>query len=178
MQYMLNAVQLDLLFDKIWERLAIANRNGSLSHLLAKLGWQDILSEIQSPEDSFHFYADGKIIVLGGTEVKEKNLRGVCKELGFTDKDRFEFYLDYEHLKNFDYRRLQWNSEYRLVLVGPMPHKTAGTGEFNSAISAMKSPNQGYPRVIKLQAGNSLKITKQNFTDTLRNQLDNGFLRV
>lgn len=174
---MLNSEQMELLCDKLFEELHIANRNGSLFQLLEKFGLKDFLKEIQSPTDSFRSFPDGKIVVLGASEVKEEKLRGVCKELDFTDKDRFEFHLDYDKLKNFNYRKLQWASSYRLVLVGPMPHKTTGSGDFSSAIEAMKS-ELGYPKIIELHAGNELKITKQNFTDTLRNQLDNGFLRV
>lgn len=173
----LNHDQMELLCDKLSEKLYIANRDGSLLQLLEKFGLKDFLKEIQSPADSFRSFPDGKIVVLGVSEVKEEKLRGVSKELGFTDKDRFEFHLDYDKLKNFNYRKLQWASSYRLVLVGPMPHKTTGSGDFSSAIEAMKS-ELGYPKVIELRAGNELKITKQNFTDTLRNQLDNGFLRV
>ena len=102
-------------------------------------------------------------------------MRGVCKELGFADKERFEFHLDYESLKNFNYSQLQWNASCRLVLTGPSPHKTVGTGEFSSMIVAMEKTS-GYPEVIRLQTGNELKITKQNFKGTLQRLLDEGFL--
>jgi hypothetical protein len=177
MPSMLNPDQLDILFEKVMQKIYEANRNGSLAQLMADIGWQDILDDVQTVDDHFHSSPKGTIVVLGGSEVKEKHLRGVCKELGFCDKDRFKFYLDYESLKNFKYQNLQWNDSYRLILAGPSPHKTAGTGDFSSAIVAMeKTP--GYPKVERLYAGNDLKITKQNFSECLQHLLDSGFLTV
>lgn len=173
----LNPDQLDILSDKVMQKICAANRNGSLAQLMADIGWQDILDEVRGSDENFHSYPTGTIVILGGSEVKEKHLRGVCKELGFADKERFEFHLDYESLKNFNYSKLQWNASYRLVLTGPSPHKTAGTGEFSSMIVAMEKTS-GYPEVIRLQTGNELKITKQNFKETLQRLLDEGFLSV
>ena len=112
---------------------------------------------------------------MGGSEVKERHWRGVCKELGFTDKDRFEFYLDYETLQKFKYNDLQWNDSYRVLLVGPAPHKTSGTGEYASFLFALEKES-GFPRIVKMTTGNELKITKSNFKATLKGLLDEGFL--
>ena len=60
---MLNSEQMELLCDKLFEELHIANRNGSLFQLLEKFGLKDFLKEIQSPTDSFRSFPDGKIVV-------------------------------------------------------------------------------------------------------------------
>ena len=175
MQLMLNADQLDMLSERVMQKLCIANRNGNLKQILETLGWQDILNEVLPCHNYFYSSPTGTIVVLGGSEVKEKHLRGVCKELGFTDKDRFEFHLDYDSLQKFRYQDLQWNDSYRAILVGPSPHKTSGTGEYASLISALEH-EQGFPKLIKLTTGQELKITKSNFKAALEELLYTGYL--
>ena len=171
----LNIDQLEALSEKVMQKICEANRNGSLNQLMVNMGWQELLHEACNANDSFHPLPIGNIVVLGGSEVKERHLRGVCKELGFTDKDRFEFYLDYETLQKFKYNDLQWNDSYRVLLVGPAPHKTSGTGEYASLLSALEK-EPGFPRIVKMTTGNELKITKSNFKATLNGLLDEGFL--
>lgn len=63
---------------------------------------------------------------------------------------------------------MQYNPNYRLVIVGPMPHNTAGKVESRSTISEREKGN-GYPKVIRL-GSNELKITKTNFKQALQEQ--------
>ena len=175
MSLTLNIDQLEALSEKVMQKICEANRNGSLTQLMANMGWQELLNESCNANDNFHSLPIGNIVVLGGSEVKERHLRGVCKELGFTDKERFEFYLDYETLQKFKYKDLQWNDSYRVLLVGPAPHKTSGTGEYASLLSALEN-EPGFPRIVKMATGNELKITKSNFKAKLTELLESGFL--
>lgn len=167
--------KLEIVLDGVRERICQANRNDTLLSLLDGLGWGDLLPF--APEDGFYSHPTGQIVVLGDSEVKKDKLLGIAKSLGIS-KDRVELCLGYKELIRYDYRKLQYAPHYRLVLVGPMPHKTAGSGDFSSAVSAMQQPGSGYPKVEKLLAGNELKITKTSFSGALQKLLDEGFLKA
>lgn len=83
-----------LLPEKITAILSKLNRNGRLGDLLELLGMEDLLKQ----EQDFYSYKDGKIVVVGGTDVKEEVLLSIAKKLGL-DKKRFEFCLDYKQIK-------------------------------------------------------------------------------
>lgn len=168
---MLNTEELEVLMDGVWERLNISNRDGTLPVILSKIGWDDLLPQ---KEESFTSYANGKIVILGASEVQEKVLFGIAKTIGLS-KGRFELCLDYEAIKHYNFRKLQFAPSYRVVLVGPMPHKTAGSGNFSSAIESMKN-EQGYPIVIELKAGTEIKITKNNLREALVQLVNSGYL--
>ena len=65
---MLSDTQLDALLEELKTKICVANRNGSLDELLKLLGMNSYLE----PEDTLETYKEGKIVVIGGTEVKEK----------------------------------------------------------------------------------------------------------
>lgn len=110
---------------------------------------------------------NGKIVVIGDSSVKEKDLLGIAKEYGI-EKYQIEFVLDYESTKNYNYKKLQYTDVYQVVFVGPMPHKTVDTGNSSSMISEMEKQPEVYPRIIRLNCGyNGLKITKSNFREAL-----------
>lgn len=108
----------------------------------------------------YTYFNNGTIVVLGESNVSEGVLLAIVRGLGF-DKRRFEFHLSYDSTKKFDERKMQWNSAYSLVLVGPMPHIGASKGDSNSIISALET-TEGYPPIIRLGT-NSLKISKSDF---------------
>ncbi|MBE6401681.1 MAG: hypothetical protein E7037_06625 [Verrucomicrobia bacterium] len=171
----LTTEQLEDLLEKIQGRIFIANRDGSLCSILTKIGWQDLLDD---PGDDFGkvtSYPTGKIIVIGASSVKKEHLLGIAKGFGIS-KNRFEF-IDFEEAKTFNYGKLQYNGVYRVVLAGPIPHKTTGTGDSSSAIVAMEK-GLGFPRVVRLRSSNELKITKQSFKEGLSSLLSEGFLQA
>lgn len=106
-----------------------------------------------------------KIVVIGASEVKENVLSGIVKTLGL-EKDRFEFCLDYDKVKTYQYNKLRYNPDYRLVLFGPVPHSSTGKNDNSSVIAEMQN-HEGYPRVEVLSGNNAVKITKSNFRKTL-----------
>jgi len=169
---MLNPNELEILLDGVGERLAKANREGTLQDIISRLGWDDLLPHI---DDSFSSYPDGKIVILGASEVKEKVIYGIAKQFGLSKK-RFDLCLDYHTIKQYEFRKLQYAPSYRVILVGPMPHKTAGSGDFSSTISALQQPDAGFPKVVELRSGSELKITKANLTEALCKMLREGFL--
>lgn len=146
--------------------LSKLNREGRLDELLSLMGMEDILKDPDT--DSYKPPKTGTIVVLGGTEVKEKDLAAIGKSLGL-GQDRFDFCLDYYETQKYDYKKLQWAPKYSLVMVGPMPHSTAGKDHYSSAVSAMEQM-EGYPPVMRL-GKNELKITKSDFREKLETAL-------
>ena len=147
------------------------NRSGRLEEFLEMIG----LRELLSPSKQFMAYKTGKIVVLGESEVKQDLLEIVGKKLGI-DKRRFDFYLGYEEAAKFDSRIIQWNPNYSLILVGPLPHSGVSKGDYSSIIAAMENED-GYPPLVRLGA-NSLKITKSSFQAALIEAIENGTIDV
>ena len=92
---------MSVLPDRITAILSKLNRSGRLEELLELLGMEDLLKQ----EQDFYSYKEGKIVVVGGTDVKEEVLLSIAKNLGI-DKSRFEFCLDYKQIQKFDFRRM------------------------------------------------------------------------
>lgn len=107
--------------DRITAILSKLNRSGRLEELLELLGLEDLLEQ----EQDFYSYKEGKIVVVGGTDVKEEVLLSIAKTLGI-EKSRFEFCLDYKQLQKPDFRRMQYAPQYRIILFGPTPHSGHG----------------------------------------------------
>ena len=165
---MLNSERLEELIDTITEKIILANRMDELDNLLDSWGLHNLIENEPLNSDTFYdTYRKGKIVVLGSSQVKEHDLLGIVKSLGL-DKDRFEFCLDYKQIVSYPFSKLQYNPDYRLVIVGAMPHSTAGKGDSSSAIADMEKGN-GYPKVIRL-GSNELKISKSHFKKALQEQ--------
>lgn len=162
--------EIEELLDEIRMRILIANREDRLDQLLVSMGMSDLV-EVQPQSGN----KDGIIVVLGAAEVDEHRLLGVAKSLGL-DKDRFEFCLDYETLQKYNFRKLQYSDRYRLIMVGPMPHSSAGKGDSSSAIAEMEKHPEMYPRVFRMSTGNELKITKTGFKETLGRLIQEGYI--
>lgn len=144
--------------EQLEEILTRLNRTGKLEQFLDLLGMRDLLG------GDFERPLDGKIIVIGQSEVPRETLAAVAKSMGF-DKERFEFYLDYEDAKTFNFKKTQWSPSYSYILVGPMPHSGAAKGDYSSVITALEQ-DEGYPPIIRL-GNSSLKISKASFREGL-----------
>ncbi|CAI3448397.1 hypothetical protein CIRMBP1229_01872 [Enterococcus cecorum] len=171
---LLSTAELSDLTDEITERLPLIlsnlNRTGGLNEWLAMGGMSDL---VQGDKD-LNSYPNGKIVVIGGTDIKEKVFLGVAKELGLS-RDRFEFCLDYKKIQKYEFNKLQYNSNYRVVLFGPAPHSSQGKGKSSSVITEMEK-SQGYPRAIRLQSSNELKISKTNFREALKQLIEEKYI--
>ena len=161
---------MSVLPDRITAILSKLNRSGRLEELLELLGMEDLLKQ----EQDFYSYKEGKIVVVGGTDVKEEVLLSIAKNLGI-DKSRFEFCLDYKQIQKFDFRRMQYAPQYRLVLFGPTPHSGHGKGDSGSIIAELEK-SSAYPRVERLISGSELKITKSNFRKMLERLIEEDYI--
>ncbi|MDT4376956.1 hypothetical protein RO787_26870 [Blautia coccoides] len=167
---MLEYEELEELIDTVTSRITLANRMGELETLLEK--WE-LLDLIRS-EPVYETKKDGIILVIGDSEVKENNLDGIIKSLGL-DKNRFEFCLGYDKPKTYQYSKLQYNTNYRAVIFGPVPHSSTGKKDSGSVIAEMKS-HEGYPRVEVLSSNHALKITKTNFKNKLEELISENYI--
>lgn len=156
--------------DEITAILSKLNRTGQLEEWLDMMSMSNLLQG----EDELYSYKDGKIVVVGGTEVKEDVLLSVAKKLGL-DKSRFEFCLNYDQIQKYDFRKMQYAPLYRVILFGPSPHSGRGKGESGSIISELER-SKAYPRVVRMQSSNELKITKSNFRETLMQLMDENYI--
>lgn len=148
--------------DRLTEILTRLNRNETLEQFLNMIGMADLLAPsipLYKP------YATGKIVILGAGELNADVIRAIFKANGI-DKNRLELVMDYDEIKHFDCRKMQWNESYCLVLAGPMPHSGAGKGDHGSILSALEQET-GYPPVIRL-GENGLKITKSTLKAALQ----------
>ena len=167
---MLNTDEVSEILDKLYEMITLANRNDTLDALLSKWG----LTELSKRKSSYETKHDGKIVVIGGSEVNKDILLGIDKNLGL-DKNRFEFCLDYNSTKTYKYSKLHFNPDYRLVLFGPVPHSSTGKNDSSSVIAEMQT-HEGYPKVVVLASNGAMKITKTNFRSTLKEYIEEGFI--
>ena len=162
--------ELSALEDEIMSVLPDRITSGRLEELLELLGMEDLLKQ----EQDFYSYKEGKIVVVGGTNVKEEVLLSIAKNLGI-DKSRFEFCLDYKQIQKFDFRRMQYAPQYRIVLFGPTPHSGHGKGDSGSIIAELEK-SSAYPRVERLISGSELKITKSNFRKMLERLIEEDYI--
>ena len=166
---MLNHLEMENIIEKVTGMLFLANRTGKLNDLLRKLGLTEFLKE-----SVYETQKDGKIVVIGQSEVNVNKLQGVIKSLGL-DKERFEFCLEYDATKTYNYKKLQYSPKYRVVLFGPVPHSSTGKNESGSVIAEMTS-KEGYPRVVLLNYNNELKIVKSGFKKALEMLLSEEYI--
>lgn len=84
------------------------------------------------------------------------------------NKNRVEFYSDYEKLTNTNFGFLRNNFNYSDILVCAMPHKISGIGDNASLISMIESNPKEFPILIKItdESGN-LKYSNSAFKKAL-----------
>ena len=151
------------MFAKYLRRL---NAEGTINEFLNDLGYQKDDGRILPANRS------GKILVIGGTNVRRSDLEMTARKSGY-DKARFEWVLNYAEAKKYPFRSLQYNENYAAVMVGPMPHKCCYETDYASVVTAMMN-EPGFPPVLRLEKGTKLSITKENFTKALREMQASG----
>lgn len=162
---------LEELPEHITAILSNLNRQGQLELFLELLGMEELIQ----PDKGYVPYKDGKIVVIGAPKISSKNIYDVGKALGI-EKDRFELHLEYDDVKKFDCRKMQYNPNYGLVMFGPTPHSGASKGDAGSVIAAIED-GDGYPPVVRLGT-NGLKITRSNFKEMLKEAIEKGIINI
>lgn len=158
---------------KIFQDLSLAWKENRLPAFLTAIGCAELI-----PQEAASFWDDsckeGKIIIFGESSIKEREIYASLESVGIL-KNRVELRLGYDELKHYNFNNLQYNSAYRLILVGPMPHSTMGKGDFSSTIAKMEHTD-GFTKVIRLRSNEQLKITKSNLKAVVREQMEEGYL--
>ncbi|CDB35288.1 putative uncharacterized protein [Phascolarctobacterium sp. CAG:266] len=157
----------DTLAERLLEILTRLNRTDKLNTWLELMELTNLLQS----DTSYFTYRSAKILVIGESQIKLNVLKAIIQNLSI-DFKRFELCLDYNDTKSFNFNKLRYNSQYSLVLVGAMPHKTSGTGDFSSAIARMEQED-GFPPVVRFK---DLKITKTTLKEALQESLNAGYI--
>ncbi len=172
----------DVLLDVIAEAsyrlhtmIKAANREDRLEQLLVDIGMSDLVPISQSSE-LYETDPNGKILIAGGTKLKVREIFGLLKVYG-VNKERIELVLEYDVLKSYDFRKIQYNPNYRLLIFGPIPHSGVSKEASSSIISSVESLD-GYPKIIRLTDAHGLKITKSNLSHCIKSEIDKGYLAV
>lgn len=155
------------IYQKVLREVTEANTENRINEVLIKYG---LVDEIEYPCYDIN---NGKILIVGDSRVNKNDLIGIAKKYGIKES-RLEFQLDYTRLHNFDFGKLRNSYTYSDVLVGPLPHKVEGIDGFSSFLAMVESNPEEFPIVIRLEASNELKITKESFkTGLLKTRLYN-----
>ena len=128
---------------------------------------------LEDIEVSKYIPKNKRILIMGGSVAKEKDLRGVCKSLGYIfNKKDLEFVLDYDAIKTVAGRIKPWSCAYAGIIVGPSPHKTEGSGDYSSFIEKIKN-EEGYPPVVEAKEKNgTLKLSKTSFREAISSMVN------
>lgn len=156
--------------EEIIAVLVRLNANGRLKEFLHLIGMGD-LAEGNEPLET---WPEGMVVVFGDTRARPKDLCGVAKELGIS-RDRIVF-VDHDESVRYDFRKLEYNHNIVAVMFGAVPHSTSGKGSDSSVIARMERMRDVFPRVIRLTANGSLKVTKTNFRENLESLISAGLL--
>ncbi len=157
----------------IYQNLENAWKEGRLDEYLHRIGLDSLAPNKKAPvwDEAMQ---NGKIIIFGEAAIKDREILASVASQGIS-KDRVELHIEYNELKHFDFGKLRYNSDYRLILVGPMPHSTKNKGDYSSVI-AMMEQEEGFTRIIRLTSNEQLKITKSNIKEAIRMAVASGYL--
>lgn len=157
---------------KLHAEIKNAYKDNCLDGYLASIGMSEL---IPSKDDTgFESYPDGKILIFGDSKIKDKEIVGCVKSLGIP-ADRVELHIGYDIAKRFDFNKLKYAPNYRLILFGPVPHSGTSKGEYSSILTQVEN-DEGYPKAIRLTDGHSLKITKTSLKNALKKEIIAGYI--
>lgn len=150
--------------DFISIELMNKNRTGGLDRYLGKIGFkkENTISEVKNYSNKER----SKILIIGDSTIKENVIVAIFREAGIS-KDRLELILEYDIAEKYNYRKLEYNSDYGAIVFGPIPHSTKDKGTHGSIISKMEEEQYAYPEVVKLDSSGTLKITKSNLQEAI-----------
>ena len=155
----LNHDQLNKLVRRIEQDLIRYNSSEQLDKFFVEFSKEKYLEDI---EPRLEYTDNASILVIGDSRLKESNIMALAKECGINPK-LVECHLDYSKMPSYNFSKLEYNVNYKCIIVGPVPHSVPGKENYKSIITKMQSEPEKYPKVIKLEDESSeLKITKSN----------------
>lgn len=159
-------MELTLILEKVYQKLVKeiteASYENKIDEVLKKYELQD---EIEYP---CYDIKNSKILIIGDSLVDKNDLINIARKYGIKE-NRIEFELDYNKLTNYNFGKLRNSMNYSDVLVGPIPHKVEGIEGYSSFLAMTDAMPEEYPKIIRLESSNELKITRQSFINGLLN---------
>ena len=152
-----------------------AYKSGNLQGYLSSIGMIDLFP-CENETQLYDTNPIGKILIVGDTKLKDNIIYGCLKGYGIS-KERIELQIGYEDIKNYSFKSIQYNPNYRLILFGPVPHSGECKKEKSSIITQIESMD-GYPKVVRLTDGHGLKITKASLKNAIFQEIKIGYLEV
>ncbi|MFC2159239.1 hypothetical protein ACFLQS_00780 [Actinomycetota bacterium] len=152
-----------------------AYKSGNLQDYLSSIGMIDLFP-CENETSLYDTNPEGKILIIGDTKLKDNKIYGCLKECGIP-KERIALQIGYDNVKNYSFKSIQYNPNYRLILFGPVPHSGVGKKEKSSIITQIENTD-GYPKVVRLSDGHGLKITKTSLKKVVLQEIQNGYLEV
>ena len=144
---------------RLHKEIKIAYDRDNLEGYLSTIGMGDLIP-CEEESSGFDTYPDGKILIIGAAQIKDYEVYGCLKEFGL-GKDRIELHTDYDEAKTYSFRKIRYNPNYRLILIGPVPPSGKGKQDSSSTIT-QKEAEDGHPKVIRLSDAHGLKFTKKS----------------
>lgn len=151
---------LEKVYGKISKEITDAYYNDEINYILEKYDLKDEISY------SYYDFNNAKILVIGNSMISKDVMISIAKKYGIKE-NRLEFELDYDRLHNYNFGNLKNNMSYSDILVGPLPHKVKGIENYSSFLAMAEANPEEFPKIIRLEGSNELKITKQSFLDGL-----------
>ena len=153
----LNNEGLYVLLDRIQSEIFKANRIDQLETFFSEFSSEKYLGTLK---DRLPHTNRSTILIIGASQLNEDQIKKLAKDHGI-DPRRIECVLDYSRLTSYTFNKLENNTNYRCVLVGPIPHSVPAKGEYESIISKMEKEIDKYPElfIVKTES-DQLKITK------------------
>lgn len=151
--------------QKIQNQIVHHNRQGQLNYYISQLpiDYEFSTKNIQEKE--------GKILVIGQSQIRKKHIRGIASNLGI-DANRFEVIINYDEVERFSFNKLAYNDRYDYIFVGPMPHKLKGLKDESGMIAQIENNPDIYPELVRvLNHTGDLKITKSSFKRALEENI-------
>ncbi|NLC26742.1 MAG: hypothetical protein GX777_09010 [Fastidiosipila sp.] len=160
---------------RLHKQIKAAHKQGSLETLLYSFNMADILPTVVA-DDSYLPHRDGTILIVGETNLRVNEIFGCAKDLGI-NKDRLELVVKYNDIPGYDFRKLQYNPNYSLILFGPSPHSGVSKKSRSSILTQLENMD-GLPKIVRLEDSHGLKITKTGLKTALAREINNGYLEV
>ena len=151
---------LEKVYGKIAKEITDAYYNDEIDYILEKYDLKDKISY------SYYDCNNSKILIVGNSMINKDVMISIAKKYGIKE-NRLEFELDYDRLHNYNFGNLRNNMAYSDVLVGHLPHKVKGIENYSSFLAMAEANPEEFPKIIKLEGSNELKITRQSFLDGL-----------
>lgn len=109
-----------------------------------------------------------KILIVGDTQPNVQELYGKAKKRFNLEKQNFDIWNDYDKIVKLVSRIKPYENKYNAIILGPMPHKTSGSGDCSSFIENLKKNPEGYPYCIEAKdKRGTLKINVSSFLEAL-----------